>query len=329
MHLTDAADLYDPSIQKMFLKTAGSDPEDYKKYYSVETGVVDYIRKDSSLSGLGEADIVDPENAVITAESPVQGFDQTFTQVEFGKVLAFTKRMWKFGIKKRDMMKITSELRAACIRKRERLCAERLDNGWDTTYTSTDGRGNRTVTVSGGDSAALFSASHTREDGGTAWNNIVYDGSTYNMDADYDALKALLRTASNVTDPKGNLMQDLNVDTLIVRKGSTPYFKFMEVLGAIKKGWKPVSADHDASGVPDFKMIALPRLTNVAYWYGMDSSHLNGYQYGLQYLESQPIELEGPNLVFKTGEIQYKATNMFAIGHNDGRTMFGSKGTNA
>jgi hypothetical protein len=30
--------------------------------------------------------------------------------------------------------------------------------------------------------------------------------------------------------------------------------------------------------------------------------------YGLQYKESQSISLEGPNIVFKTGEIQYKAT---------------------
>ena len=36
--------------------------------------------------------------------------------------------------------------------------------------------------------------------------------------------------------------------------------------------------------------------------------------YGLQYKESQPITLEGPNVVFKTGEIQYKAVTMFDIG---------------
>lgn len=329
MHITDAADLYDPSIQKMFVKSAKKFQTNYDKYYSVETGVEDYVRKDSSLSGLGEADFVDPENATITGESPVQGFDQTYTQLEVGKVLSFTKRMWKFGIKKRDMTKIVDELRSACMRKRERFCAERLDNGWDTSYTHTDGRGNKTISTVGGDTAAYFSASHTREDGGTNWNNIVYDGSTYNMDMDYDALKAAFKTAAAIKDPKGNLMEDLNLDTIVVAKGSTPYFKAMEILGAIEKGHKPVSADYDGSGIKKFKVLELPRLTNAAYWYMFDSSKLGGYEYGLQYLESQPIELEGPNVVFKTGEIQYKSTLMFAIGHNDSRTWVGSKGTNA
>ena len=51
--------------------------------------------------------------------------------------------------------------------------------------------------------------------------------------------------------------------------------------------------------------------------------------YGLQYKESQPIELEGPNIVFRTGEIQYKATVMFDIGHNDYRGWVGSAATGA
>jgi hypothetical protein len=75
MFITDAADLYDPAIQKMFVKSAGLDKEQYKEYFNVETGVEDLIRKDSSLSGLGEADFVGAENAAIVGESPVQGYD--------------------------------------------------------------------------------------------------------------------------------------------------------------------------------------------------------------------------------------------------------------
>lgn len=328
MHISDAADLYDPSIQKMFVKSAGNDPEDYKKYVAVETGVEDYIRKDSSLSGLGEAGRIAPENASIVTESPIQGYDQSYTQVEYGKVMSFTKRMWKFGIKKRDMMKITNELRFACVRKRERLCAERLDNGWSTSYTHTDDKGNYTVTTTGGNAVALYSASQTREDGGTDNNNIIYDGTTYNMDLDYDALKAMHRTASLMKDPKGNQMV-LDMDTLIVRKGSNAYFRALEILGAIRKGKIAASAENDGNGLTEYKIVALPRLSNMEYWHALDSSMLNGYEYGIQYLESQPIELEGPNVVFKTNEIQYKSTVMFSLGHNDGRINLGSKATNA
>ncbi len=56
---------------------------------------------------------------------------------------------------------------------------DRLDNGHTSSYTVSDVSGNYAVSIAGGDSVAMFSASHTREDGGTAWNNIVYDGKNW------------------------------------------------------------------------------------------------------------------------------------------------------
>lgn len=327
MKLADAADVYDPSIQKMFVKMSKLDPKDYKKYYNVEEGVEDYIRKDSSLTGLGEAGRIQPENAVIVGESPVQGFDKSYTQVEFGKVLAFSKRMWKFGIQKRDMTKITRELVMVCVRKRERLCAERLDNGWDTSYTHSDANGNYTVSNIGGDAVAAFTASHTREDGGTNWNNIIYDGTTYNMDCDYDAIKAAFRTASLVKDGKGN-PANVNPTVFVAARGSNPYFRLQEINGALKKNELPGSADNDGAGFSSFKTLTLPYLTNLNYFYSFDESMVNE-SYGFQLLESESINMEGPNLVFKTGEIQYKAVVMFDLGHNDVRNWQASKGTNA
>lgn len=78
LQLSDAADLIDRSIQKVFLKAQENLKETYKGYYSLETGITDYYTKDSSLSGMGYAARV-VENASITAESPVQGYDQTYT----------------------------------------------------------------------------------------------------------------------------------------------------------------------------------------------------------------------------------------------------------
>lgn len=151
------------------------------------------------------------------------------------------------------------------------------------------------------------------------------------MDFDYDALKAAHRTASLIRDGKGNLM-NVNLDTLIVRKGHTNHFRAMEILGAIRAGGKgsiPDSAENAAVGVPAFKIFALPWISsNTAYWWMFDSSMKN-LQSGLQLKQSQEIQLEGPNIVFRTGEIQYKATEMYDLGFNDGRNIVGSKNTNA
>lgn len=331
LSLADAVDLTDRSIQKIFLKESKLEKTNfYSQYFNVVTGITDLYEKDSSLSGLGQAARI-TENAVIVSETPVQGYDQTYEQVEYGKMLPITKKMWKFGIKKRNLERVVRSLIAACERKREQLCADRLDNGFSTSYTVTDENGNYTMSITGGDGVALFSAAHTREDGGANNNNIVTDGTDTNMDFEYDALKALQRTASLVKDPKGNDM-DISPDTLIFKKGTAGYFRAREIRGAVRaagKGSIPGSANNDAAGIDDFKIMALPYIkTNTAYWFAFDSSMKND-EYGLQFKESQPIQLEGPHVVFKTGEIQYKTTTMFDLGHNDPRGWFGSKNDNS
>lgn len=325
--LSQAADLLDVSIQDIFLKASENDKQLFKQYMNVETGVVDYYLKDSSFTGLGYAGRV-VENAAVTQTAPLQGFDKTYTQVEYGILMPFTKQVWMFGIKKRDLERITQECVKAVADARERLCADRLDNSFSTTYTANDPSGNYAVSLTGGDGVALISNSHTREDGGTAWNNRVTDGSTVNMDFDYDAIKAAHRTASLITGPTGKPL-NIMLDTLIVSRGTSAHFRAEEILGAVKRNQIPGSADNDGSGIFSFKVLALPWIqTNTGYWWMFDSGMKNA-TYGLQYKESQPIKLEGPNVVFKTGEIQYKATALFDIGHNDARNIVGSKATNA
>lgn len=340
MTLTDAANLIDLSIQDIWVKGSIAETEMYKSYYNVETGVVDYYVKDSSITGLGYAGRV-VENAAVSASTPVQGYTKTYTQIHYGQLMPFTQFTWFFGIKKRNLEAITTEVRKACSDLRELRCADRLDNSYSTSYTATDSSGSYAVTTTGGDGLALVSASHTREDGGTAWNNRITDGSTVNNSFDYAGLKAAFRTAALVPGPTGK-PQNINLDTLVVSRGYAPHNRALEILGALNRGFIPGSADRDQAGLPTgygsatangvatYKIVALPWITtNTSYWWMMDSSQALSPRYGLNYKESMPITLAGPNIVFKTGEIQYKADLMFDIGHNDPRPILGSKNTNA
>lgn len=327
LNISDAVDLTNLAIQDIWIKGSEKDSSLYKEYFNVETGIVDYEVKDSSLSGLGYAGRI-VENAAVTGASPVQGFDKTYTQVQYGVLLSFTKLVWMFGIQKRKLEAITNEARSACSDLRELRCADRLDQSFNTTYSVNDISGNYTATITGGDGLAFFSASHTREDGGTAWNNRVTDGTTVNMDFEYDALKAARRTAALQVGPTGKPL-NVNLDTLVVSRGYAVHNRAEEILAAINRGFIPGSADRDGSAVPRYKILPLPWVTtNTLYWFMFDSSR-KGPRYGLQFKESMPISLEGPNVVFKTGEIQYKASTIFDLGHNDARGWVGSKNTNA
>ena len=87
-----AADLVDVAIQKIWLKDDIDRVEYFRKFYNVTSGVTDYYMKDSSLSGLGSAGRV-VESATIVSEAPIQGFDQTYTQVLYGKIVSFSWHM--------------------------------------------------------------------------------------------------------------------------------------------------------------------------------------------------------------------------------------------
>lgn len=324
LSIAQAADLVDLSIQKVFEKS--SEPELlYPKYFHTRK-TEDYYEKDSSLSGLGEADFVD-ENGVIISDVPVQGYKKTYQQNMVGLIVPFTFQMWKFGIKKRDLDNVSRQLKKSVARRKERLCAERIDNGMATSYTANGQGSSRVITITGGDGLAAFSSSHTREDGGSNMNNVVYDGTNYNLPFDYSAVKAAYRTAGLMVDPRGNpAIPDL--DTLVCKKNSAVHFKAKEILKAIKEGKIPESFDHDGSAVNSFEIIALPYIQNTNYWIMFDSNQGMTDEYGFQFIESQPPQLDPVNVVYKTKEIQTSITTMFDLGHNDvTRTHVFSSGT--
>lgn len=323
MNIAQAADLVDLSIQKVFEKS--SEPEVmYPKFFKTRK-TEDYLEKDSSLSGLGEADFVD-ENGVIISDVPVQGYKKTYTQNMIAIIVPFTFQMWKFGIKKRDLDNVSKELKASIARRKERLCAERIDNGGSTSYSAVGQGGSRTITITGGDGLAAFTASHTSESGGSNMNNNIYDGTTYNVPLDYAGVKAAYRTAGIMVDPRGNpRIPDLN--TLVVKKNSANHFKAKEILKAIKDGKIPESFDHDGSAVNAFDIVALPYLQNSGYWAMFDSTWALTEEEGFQFVESQPPMLDPVNVVYKTKEIQTSVTTLFDLGHNDvTRSWYFSKG---
>lgn len=247
--------------------------------------------------------------------------------------------MWKFGIKKRDLTRVVNELKKACMTAREEMCAEKYDAAFLSSYTRSDDNGNYTVTTTGGDGAAMASASHTREDGGTAWSNIVNDGTTANMNLDYPGLKAMMRIGALVKTPKGKPMP-VKYDRIVVKDGTTAHFRAMEVKGALKNNKIPGEFSNDGAALVDFELVANPyllgtgdatsttNLSSATNWHGINTSLLSSGEYGPQYFESQPITLDDQHIVYRTKEIQYSSLIAFAYGHNDPRATVHSTGAN-
>ena len=313
LNLGQIGDAVNLSIQKYFKKDSEVELQ-LKKYYNFRT-TEDLYEKDSGQTGLSEATFT-AENAQITEDAPIETFDKTYTQEQMDASATYTYMAWKFGIKKRRLQNISREITRALNRKKERLAAERLTNGFGTTYSHTQPLGaTRTITITGGDSLEPWHTSHTREDGGTGINNVVYDGTTYSLPFDYAGYKAAIRTFSLFVDGRGNPYPCMP-DTLVCKKGSSVSFKAKEILGAIKKGMIPESFDHDAAGTPAFKVIELDYLTQDAYWFMFDSAKV-GDEEGFQWIESEANNLDPVYIVPKTREMQFFGHSLATLGHND------------
>lgn len=313
LNLGSISDTTNKAIQKMFKKDAAVELQ-LKKYYNFRE-TEDYIEKDSSLSGLSEGEYTD-ENAEITEDVPVQGYDQTYTQEAVDVLVPFSYRAWKFGIKKRKLNNIATEINRALNRKKEKLAAERLTNGFSTSYTHSGVARTKSISLTGGDGLEPWSTAHTREDGGANMNNVIYDGTTYSLPFDYAGLKAAHRTFSLFVDPRGNPMPG-SLDTIVCKKGSSVSFKAKEIKAAIAKGKIPESNDNDGSAVQDFKLLELDYLTQDAYWFAFDMSKALSDEYGFQFIESEANNLDPVNIVYKTREMQFAGHTLFQLGHND------------
>jgi hypothetical protein len=317
MNLGQFVDSTNLAIQKIVKKEA--EPElMLKKYYNFRT-TEDLIEKDSSISGLREAEFTD-ENSQIAEDVPVQGFDMSYTQQQVDIMLPMSYQVYKFGFTKRKLTNFTKQILNALNRKKEKLAAERLTNGFLTAYTHIGETKNSSISLVGGDSLEPWNTAHTREDGGTSMNNVVYDGTTYSLPFDYAGVKAAHRTAGLFVDPRGNPMP-ANLDTLVCRKNSSVHFKAMEILKAITSGKMPESNDNDGSAVPAFKILALDYLTKDGAWGMFDSSMISD-EYGFQHIESEANNVDPVNIVAKTREMQIVGHTLFKQGFNDVARMF-------
>ena len=323
--LNAAADLTDLSIQDIWLKSEADLKEYFREYYYVEP-VSDYIVKDSSITSISTFSKI-PENGTIPADSPHQGYSKTYTQSFFSGMLRITRPMWRYGIQARKLESLVRELKNDATRFRETVLANVLNNATSSSYTETTGKFSYSVSNTGGDSVVLESSSHTREDGGSNWSNVITDGTTSNMSFDYPAWKAALKTAQAVKGGVGEIL-DITPESILCKKNSSVHHRAQEVLKSIERGEKPGTANRDGSISAAYEILPNPYLSSDVAWGAIDKSKI-GPKYGLQYKEGMPLTMDPQFIDYDNKEIKYSVGSDFAYGFNDVRNVMWSTGLNA
>ena len=320
IRLSDAVDLYDEAIKRVFDGSYTAAPQNYKLMCDVDTTEL-YLDKSSAFTGFSTAKQFG-ENESVVYESPNQGMDQTWTQRQFGLGFAVTEMLWAFD-RKGIIRKLPQKLAEAIARKVEIDVEDYLYQtlAGNTSYSDSDGN---TITITGGDGLSLFSASHSREDGGTAINNKNYDGTTYNMDIAEDALDAAeTYVKPRILDGKGQKIL-INYKRLLVPPALVP-----KAMRMMKTDRKVDSADWNVNIYQGkYQVVEMPyfNASGAAYWILYDP---NLGSECLRLVWSKPVKLEGPELVFDTKSFKYSATCRYDLRHNDFRAYQGSTGANA
>ena len=147
------------------------------------------------------------------------------------------------------------------------------------------------------------------------------------MDFEYDALKALRRTAAAVKNGRG-LQTMVSPNTMVAKDGSSVHSRYEEIQAALSRNMIPGGNENDGAakvGLPT--LIVSKHLDNDAYWFAFDSSKKND-QMGLQWIWNEQPHLLEVELCYDSQLYKRQALMFYDRGANNMRNWFGSDGTN-
>jgi len=211
----------------------------------------------------------------------------------------------------REIEKRAKGLAISLNRTVEKSAADVLNNG------TTAGGGTEDTHISGGDSYALFYASHPRSDGGTAISN------TTSKDLAEDAIEDITVAMRETLDDRGELML-VAPDTLIIPPSLEREARILlESSGRVGTTNNDINPYQGALNLVVWPFISSAAGGSDTAYYVMDKS-----SHKLNWFWRKKSSLD-QNLDFDTGNVEYKLTARWSNGFSDWRGTFGSTGDNA
>jgi len=299
MNSTQFRSIVEPIISEEFDGIYEQRADEYKQVFKESRGTPRNYHEEPVLYGFGAAPEL-PDGTPVTYQSGGVLFIQRYLYKVYGLAFALTKVLVEDG----DHIKIgqtyARHLAQSLIETKETLGANILNRAFNGAFL-------------GGDGVPLVSASHPIVNG-TFSNQL-----TTAANLSQTSLEQLLIQIRNAVDNNGKRIR-LQPKKLVV----SPSNVFQaEVL--LKSVLRTGTADNDINPVNSMGLLSggqanLSRLTSTtAWWVQTDAPE------GLKLLMRRPLEksMEGD---FETDSMRYKATERYAFGWTDPRTVFGTPG---
>lgn len=264
------------------------------------------------------------EGADLPIASSQEGDSIIYTQSRYGGIASVTKDMRMFDLYDKiegEVKNLTDD----AFDSIDQSMSDLLLNGWSTSYTDVYGD---TVTATGPDGLALFSAAHTNGATSTTFTNIIDDGTNTNPVLSRAAVVAERATGRKYTDPNG-IHRPIKLDTLIVGPDLEDLARRIVESDQIQG-----SANNDTNGnLKSIKVVVWDRLGSTssgtdtsAYWFMADSRKVSE---SLKAIFAQKPMLEAPEAVYKNKNWDYSLDFYYTLGRGAPQFIRGSKGDNS
>jgi len=254
----------------------------------------------------------------------LEGNSKNFTQYEYHVGVKISSKLMKWN-KLGQVTQLVANAAQSIARRKEFDIVKLLERGFLTTYTHTVD-GSALVNLTGGDSLATFSSSHSTARSSTAQSNIQYDGTILNMDLAEDALEAVESyVAPRMTDESDQVIA-MDISDLFV--GRSNVWAAQRLLKSTGRVGTPNNDVNLVKGRYNLNTLHYMDVAYGAYYFLQDAS-LNRQAAFMGLYEGQGVVKDGPYVDFDTKTVKFSWSFEQAAGHNNYQSFIGSKGTNA
>lgn len=293
--------ILDSRVKKIYPVVKPTVVEEYSKYSNnVSWNQLQYVM--TGVTGLAMGQVI-ADGQVPASDAPIQGYTKTFTQAIFTNRVRLSKQSYYYLFTSKNGAKIDANIKSQVLNLKNSITNLKnyyaqsiLANGASTSFSFTPiggFQGSVTVDTTTADTVALWSASHTREDGGTNWSNTTTGAFSF---AGLLAMRALHAAKK---DGRGlPLMSTL--DTFMFQNSSTAFFLASSIKKTLESGKYPGATPGTTGSFVDgnptaaFEIIPLIPYggtgTSSIQWFGFDSTMVNE-NFGFQYIESMPLDI--------------------------------------
>ena len=275
------------------------------------------------LHGIGGAQKV-AQGADLPSQDLVEGDSVSWTQARYGNLVSVTKDMRIFDLYDEIESLVRSTVDATW-NDLDQAFADVLLNGFSASnYTDIYGE---SVTATGYDGLALFSASHTNNINSNTFSNII-TYSTVNPVLSREAVIAARVAGRTYKDPKGK-NRPVNLDTILVAPSKED--EALRIINSDKVSGEFINDINPLRGKLKVKVwekleTRTGGTDTSAYWFMYDSMKVKET---LQALFRERPSLDAPDQVYKNKNWDYSLDFYYTLGRGFGAYLKGSNATGA